>query len=247
MITIGEEILLLALDYDTGGMNFRIPGRALQCALGGAVLTDLALAGRIDTDAGSLFPVDPAPLGEPAHDRPLERIVADGKRRTTDYWIAALSDDHATLRSLLMDRLVARGILCRGRYGRIWIMGAHRDAGEDGRPLRDVRQRLAGELMGSEIPDPRDIAIIGLADACDLWRGLLDEAALECLRPRIDLYARMDPVCQAVARATRGEPEPVRAQEAQPARRKRKRQRRKLSRPDLAVGFRALAPGGLSS
>ena len=112
MITIGEEILLLALDYDTGGMNFRIPGRALQCALGGAVLTDLALAGRIDTDAGSLFSVDPAPLGEPAQDRTLERIVADGKRRTTDYWVAALLEDYDALRAALMDRLVARGILC---------------------------------------------------------------------------------------------------------------------------------------
>ena len=245
MITIGEEILLLALDYDTGGMNFKIPGRALQCALGGAVLTDLALAGRIDTDSQSLFPVDPAPLGQPAQDRALERIVAKGKRRTTDYWVAALLDDYDALRSDLLDRLEARGILRRGRYGRVWIMGARHCTDDEDRPLRDVRQRLAGELMGSEIPDPRDIAIIGLADACGLWRGLLDEATLECLRPRIDLYAGMDLVCQAVARAARGEAQPVRAPE--PARRKRKHRRRKLARPDLAVGFRALAPGGLSS
>ena len=54
--------------------------------------------------------------------------------------------------------------------------------------------------MSDDIPDPRDIMIIGLVDTCSLWGGLNDEAALARLSPRIRQVARMDLIGQAVAR-----------------------------------------------
>lgn len=54
-------------------------------------------------------------------------------------------------------------------------------------------------LLSREIPDPRDIMIIGLADACGLWRGLIDEPTRLRPEPRIKPRARMDHVGQAVA------------------------------------------------
>ena len=73
------------------------------------------------------------------------------------------------------DQLVARGILVRGKYDLIWIMGTRRYLTEDGQPLRDVRQRIAGVLMNDEIPTSRDVMIMSLAVARDLWPSLIHE------------------------------------------------------------------------
>ncbi len=79
-------------------------------------------------------------------------------------------------------------------------MGGHHLVDADGQPYRDVRRRLAGELMDEEIPEPRDIMIISLVDMCMLWPVLIDEVRFELLAPRIGQIARMDLIGQAVTR-----------------------------------------------
>ena len=56
-------------------------------------------------------------------------------------------------------------------------------------------------LPSGEIPDPRDIMIIGFADACGLWRGLIDEPARVKPEPKLKQLAKKDLIDQAVARA----------------------------------------------
>ena len=63
MLRFAEEIMLLLLD-DKGGKFADLPAPSVECALAGAVLMDLALEGRIDTDPERLFVVDPTPLKE---------------------------------------------------------------------------------------------------------------------------------------------------------------------------------------
>ena len=234
-------MMLLVLDYDTGCINYGIPHDTVRFALAGAVLTDLALAGRIDTDVESLFLLDPVPMGEPVADHVLTRIAADGCRRTVGHWLSAVAESIDALRAGLTDRLEQRGVLLRGPHGRIWIIGSRDGADADGDPFRDVRHRLAGALLGNEIPHPRDITIIGLADACDLWGGLVDKCALEGIRPRIDLYSRMDLICQAVSRAVRGEPTPKRA--TRPAKGQQWRNDRNPRSAGSAIGLKVPSPG----
>ena len=105
MITVCEEVFLLMLDYDTGRPSTRLPDRSLRTALGGALLMDLALADRIDTDLDGLFVVDSAPLQEPALDRALAQIAADGS---------------ASVPSTIGSRCSPTTIT---RYGRCWSTG----------------------------------------------------------------------------------------------------------------------------
>ena len=67
MLTFTEEILLLLLD-DKDGSFVPIPKVNLGCAIGGAVLMDLAFAYRIDTDPESLVVNDRTPTGNPILD-----------------------------------------------------------------------------------------------------------------------------------------------------------------------------------
>ena len=203
MITISEEILLLLLDYDSGVMNGRIASHSSANALSGGILMDLALENRIDTDPEELFMIDPAPVGEPALDDALARIAVSDESRTIDYWVDTFAADSDRARRQLVERLISRGILFRGAYDRLWVMGTRKYVQEDGRPLRDVRQRIAGILLSGELPDPRDVMIISLADACHLWQGLIEEDSQETLAPRISQVAGMDFIGQAVVRTIR--------------------------------------------
>ena len=74
-----EEILLLLL-RDEGGKFVAVPGIALDNALAGGVLMDLALENRIDTDPGRLILVDPTPVGDSLLD-PTLAAIAGGEQR----------------------------------------------------------------------------------------------------------------------------------------------------------------------
>ena len=58
-----EEIILLLLE-DEGGRFVRVPTWSMNYALAGAVLMDLALEDRIDTDLEGLVLIDSTPLGD---------------------------------------------------------------------------------------------------------------------------------------------------------------------------------------
>ena len=201
MITIGEEMLLLMLDYDTGWYNTRLPPHSRRNAVSGALLMDLALENRIDTDPQDLFVLDPTP--SPGHPQAhvLARIVEEREPRPIAHWIGVFARDYQALHALLIAQLVQRRILIRQRSGRLWFMGIQHQVTDDGRPLRDVRRRIAGVLLSDEIPDPRDVMLISLTQACALWKGLLDEAGLARIEHRISQIAQMDFIGQAVARA----------------------------------------------
>ena len=90
MITIGEEMLLLMLDYDTGWYNTRLPPHSRRNAMSGALLMDLALENRIDTDPQDLFVLDPTP--SPGH--VLARIVEEREPRPIAHWIGVFARDY---------------------------------------------------------------------------------------------------------------------------------------------------------
>ena len=62
MLRLAEEMMLLILD-DVSGEFVRVSKWSLDCALAGAVLMDLSLENRIDTDPERLFVIDPTAPG----------------------------------------------------------------------------------------------------------------------------------------------------------------------------------------
>ena len=64
-----------------------------------------------------------------------------------------------------------------------------------------MKLRILGVLLSDEIPDPRDIVIICLADACGILRHLLPKRELEGVRDRIEQVRKLDLIGQAMAQA----------------------------------------------
>ena len=214
MLTIAEEVLLLVLDDDTGKLSPSLPVHALRNAVVGALLMDLALSDRIDTDLHKLILIDRAPLGEVVLDGALARIAEDGEGRSTGHWVDAFAAEDDTLQRELLDRLVARGVLARRDDKLLWLIGTRRYPIVDDVPRREVKRRIMDVLLSELIPDPRDIAIICLADACALWPGLIVERELARLKPRIAQVARLDLIGRSVAHTIRELQDATRGAEA---------------------------------
>ena len=202
MLRFAEEIILLLLD-DKGGRFVDTPSMTLRYALAGAVLMDLALEGRIDTDPERLFVINPTPLGDDLLDSTLERIAQCAETHAPIHWI----DQTATYASGIHERslahLVERGILEQedGRF--MWVFQTRRYPVIDNKTVREVKLRIMGVLFSDEIPDARDIVIISLSDVCGIFRGILSTRELKDAAQRIDQVRKMDLIGREVSKAAR--------------------------------------------
>ena len=202
MLRLAEEIMLLLLD-DKGGRFVSAPSVSLKYALVGAVLMDLALEGRIDTDPERLFVIDSTPLEDDLLDPTLARIVQSAETHDPSHWInqAVAHADDIHERSLA--RLVERGILQREDDRFMWVFQTRRYPIIDNKTVREVKLRIMGVLFSDEIPDSRDIVIISLSDACGIFKGIFSSRELEGATQRIDQVRKMDLLGREVSKAVR--------------------------------------------
>ncbi len=195
MLRLAEEILLLALDEEQGDLAAAYSPRRLDVVVAAAVLMDLALEGRIDTDPEQLVLADPAPTGDDLLDPILAEIVAGPTGRDADFWLERAARSGGAIRDRIISRLVEQGVL-ETRAGGIFlsriVSRSRRYPTRDGRPVGEVRLRLLRELFSDEIPDPRDGLLICLSDAAGLLDRLITADEKAELEDRIDLIRRLE-------------------------------------------------------
>ena len=197
LLRFAEEVLLLLLSDD--GEFARVGRWPLRCALAGGVLMDLALEGRIDTDPHRLYAVDPTPLGDDLLDPLLARIVEEPQTLDARYWVQTTAEGAGRIRARALERLVEKGIIERRDERFLWVLRARRYPAVDGKVDREVKLRIMSTLFGDEVPDPRDSAIVGLADTCGIFSHLLSKRELERAAERIRLVGRLDLMLHAVS------------------------------------------------
>ena len=198
MLRFAEEIILLLLN-DGDGRFARVPKWSLDYALAGGVLMDLALENRIDTDLESLILIDDTPTGDSLLDPTLEEI-AKGNGRTTTYWLEYVADRADGIRTEALGRLMNAGILEAEEDRFLWVFRSRRYPSVDGTAEREVKLRIMGVLFSDEIPTPRDVVIICLADACGIFKSLLSRRELDNVATRIEQVRRLDLIGQALSK-----------------------------------------------
>ena len=201
-LTMPEELLLLMLDDASGRLVDRVMP-AGDYALAGGVLAELALAGRIDTDPQRLYVTNGAPTGDAVLDAVLEKLRGTGQPMDTRGWIDTLALEASSLRQALFARLVAAGVLRQEDSRFLWMFAERRYPQVSGREEREVKARLLGVLFNDEIPDTRDVLLLGLARAANLFAAILSEPELERALPRIDQVADFEEINRALAAAVR--------------------------------------------
>ena len=202
-LSLPEELVLMLLNEQNGYFH-QVPGWDLNCAVTGAVLAELSLLGRIDTDLDSLILVDAAETGDPVLDPVLAQIADEPAQRDAVYWIERLAGRAEGIIDQTLDRLVGLGIL-EHHDGDFWTLATARwyeelsGTSQEGTVGQLVKTRVVKALFTDEIPDPRDIIVICLVNACDVFRVMfeLDEETEE----RIDSICRMDLIGRSIAAA----------------------------------------------
>ena len=199
MLRFVEEIILLLLE-DEGGRFVRVPTWSMNYALSGAVLMDLALEDRIDTDLENLAVVDPTPVGDSLLDPTLAEIAAGGQHDTR-HWVERTAERAEAIQEEALSRLVDRGILERQDESFLWVFRSRRYPAVDGTAEREVKLRIMGVLFSDEIPDARDVMIICLADACGIFDELLSRRELDRASERIEQVRKLDLIGRVTTQA----------------------------------------------
>jgi golgi phosphoprotein 3 len=186
---------------ETRGEFVPLPESVFAIVMGGAALMDLALHNRIDTDLEKMIVVDRTPVGDDILDDALAGL---GKSKSELNIVEALYDvalSAEAYRARALERLIARGIL-RVENGRhLWVFRTRRYPVIDNAEQQEVRARLRQLLMSNDIPDPRDVVLICLIDACALLGFVVSEDELDQVTPRVEQLRKMDLIGQAVTRA----------------------------------------------
>jgi hypothetical protein len=200
VLTLAEEVLLLALDDEDG--TFRpLPKHAMDFALTSAVLMDLLLARRLDVDLEQLMVVDPTPVGDDLLDPVLAAIARSPVRHNARRWIMVLSQEAGEIRERALARLVARGVLRRQDDRLLWVLGRRRYPVVDDAEQREAKLRILAIVLGDEIPEHRDVVLVALAQAAGLFDAILTRREARMAAGRIRDVARMDLIGQALYKA----------------------------------------------
>jgi hypothetical protein len=203
MLSFPEEIVLLLLD-ETNGEFVPLPESVFAIVMSGAALMDLSLHNRIDSDLEKLMVVDRAPLGDDILDDALAELAGICEKRDHMEISEALYEvalDAEEYRARALKRLIAHGILREESGRHLWVFRVRRYPVINNAEQKEVRTRLRQVLLSDEIPDPRDIVLICLIDACALMNVVLGEDELQAATPRIEQLRKMDLIGQAVIRA----------------------------------------------
>lgn len=199
-----EEILLMLLDEKTGYF-IPIPEWKMSCVLAGGVLMDLALENRIDTDVETLTLIDSTPTGDELLDSTLEEIAKETGAYSPQYWVERIARHADEINTKALNRLSRKGILDTDEGG-FWNLSSKvarsgRYPLVDGRTGEEIKSRIMRTLLDDEIPDPRDIAIIGLMHSCGGIRAILEAEEFEQAEDRIELLSKMDLIGQNIGAA----------------------------------------------
>ena len=189
---------------EENGYFHQVPGWDLNCAFAGAVLAELSLLSRIDSDIESLFLLDRRETGNPILDSTLREIAAEPGRRSAQYWIERLAPQAEEVIDLTLERLVEMDIL-EHHDGEFWTLARTAWQGElwgrsiEGSVGQFVKTRIVMAIFNNEIPTPRDAIIISLVNTCDVFRFIFDLD--EETEDRIGFICNMDVIGRSIANA----------------------------------------------
>lgn len=197
-LSLPEEIVLLTLDDATGRPVGR-QGPAAGLALAGALMMELALASRIDTDRDRLEVLSTEALGDAALDGALARIAGAEDSRGA---LMLLARQETALRATILARLEEQGLLRRVEGRVLLIFPERRWLKPEDRPEpREVRARLLRAIETDDIPEPREALLLGLARATALLPLLLPAELLSTRQKRIAFLAGLEALNRSLAQA----------------------------------------------
>jgi Golgi phosphoprotein 3 len=182
-----EEILLLALRDETGTIA---SGTMYQYAIGGAVLAELLLDGRVRIETVKKKPmvtlVDPTPIGDPVIGECLEKIRASSKRATAQTWVSRFAG-LKNLKRRVAEGLCDRGVL-REEDAKVLLVFTRKTYPElNPAPERELVERLRQAIFtDTDDIEARTVVLASLANSAGVLKAVFDKKELKGRKDRIE-------------------------------------------------------------
>lgn len=200
-LTLHESLMLLALDDRSGTV---VGGTLYSYAVGGAVLAELILAGRVAADERRKKTyaevVDRRPVGDPLAAEWLAQMAEAKRPRTLQDWVGriAMTKD---LKHRLALQLCRRGILRATEEEVLWIFSKKIYPQLDPGPERALLREVEDAVFGDAEVEPRTAVLVALADASGILKALLDKKRLKERKERLTAIAEGQACAKAAKEA----------------------------------------------
>jgi Golgi phosphoprotein 3 len=197
-----EEIMLLALRDREGTVA---SGTHYQYAIGGAILAELLLQGRISVEQSKkkmyAKVIDSTPVGESLLDNCLAKITGAKKTAQLQTWVSRFAGVK-NLKKRVAGQLCRRGIL---RMDEDKVLGLFTrkvypevDPGPERQLIAGLHNAIFSE--GGEV-DPRTVVLLSLANSADLLKLVFDKKELRGRKKRIEQVINGEMTGQAAKEA----------------------------------------------
>ena len=188
---LAEDLLLLLTDDETGKLS--ASGAEVDVALGGAVLVELTLAGRVDVAGphervreGRLMVRNPTPTGDGLLDEALA-LVAQKEGKKPQSVVTRLGK---RTRVRLYERLVEGGVLRAENERVLGLFPRHRWPSTDAAHESSVREGLATALRVGATTEARTGALISLLLALNVVHKTVDPASVGLTKQEVNANAK---------------------------------------------------------
>ncbi|MEU6626785.1 GPP34 family phosphoprotein [Streptomyces parvus] len=182
-VSLGEEIMLLSLDDETGAPKGE---SAARWGVAAGMLLELVMAGRVTVKGGRVEVFDPTPTGDALLDGRLGRLTRWVHETSSSRKVVAwLTRDHAKGSQDVVDSLVARGLVTEEKHRALGVFPVRRYPEADGTVERELRARLAAVVLGGAEPDARTSALVALVHATGMHRQAFPDLPKKQVAPRM--------------------------------------------------------------
>lgn len=201
ILTIPEELFMLTINSKKGRRAF-LQSKKFDVLLSAAILMELALENRIDSDLIHIIPDRAEPTGHPMLDEALQEILLSAEPKKINSWIVNFAGKGTHFREMLVFELLETGLIRMEReYVFLGFSSAKYPILVQDKEVVEVKTRIRSLIFSNDLPDLRDVVIVSLAWYGGILDLILSSGEIEQYQSRIEQLASMDLIGQAVSKS----------------------------------------------
>lgn len=193
-----QDLMLLALDNEKGHV-VSSAAASLPYGLMGAVLMELVLQGKLDTERGKLVVINSSSTKDDFLDACLQEILSAQRPRTAQFWVRRLTSKFRGFQTAVLSNLVELGVLKQQKQRILGIFPVQRYPIASAIAKQTILNRVRMVVLHDAQLDARTTALISLIKACNLTHHLFVPEERREARRRIDAIAKGEQMGKAVS------------------------------------------------
>lgn len=190
-LSLSEKLVLLATNIEKGNVVANA-GISLNYCIAGAVLFEMIEKKLLVFENKHIVQWPHGLTGDALYDLGLEKIKHLEKEKHLKYWIEVFSSVSDHMRTLILDRLVEKGVLMKEDKVLLWVFHVDRYPEKDAKPEHELRARLANIVEEKLEPGEEDLVLLSIVKSSDLVTIVFPKHLRKTARKKIEALTHED-------------------------------------------------------